>query len=66
MDFSDHSEYIPGIVATLIIPFTFSIANGIILGLACYVIVNLIDSGFRKVNWGMIILTLIMFIKFFL
>lgn len=66
MDFSDHSEYIPGIVATLIIPFTFSIANGIILGLACYVIVNLIDSGFRKVNWGMIILTLIMLIKFFL
>lgn len=66
LNFRDHSEYIPALVTALIIPFTFSIANGIILGLLCYVIVNLVNSGFKKVSWGMILLTLIMSIKFIL
>lgn len=66
INFSDHSEYIPALVTALIIPFTFSIANGIILGLACYVLVNLFNTGFKKVSWGMILLTLIMSIKFIL
>lgn len=66
IDFHDPSEYIPAMVTTLIIPFTFSIANGIILGMACYIIVNLFNSSFKKVSWGMIFLTLIMSIKFIL
>lgn len=66
LDFTNPSEYIPGLVTMLAIPFTFSIANGIILGLISYTTINILSYGFKKVGWGLIILTLILSIKFIL
>lgn len=64
--FHDPAEYIPGLVTMLAIPFTFSIANGIILGMISFTLVNLFTTGFKKVSWGLIILTLVLSLKFVL
>lgn len=64
IDYSDNTEMIPSIITMLIIPFSFSIANGIILGLIAYTGINLMTSGLKKVSWGLIVLTLLMSVKF--
>ncbi len=62
----DPTELIPAILTVLIIPFTFSIANGIIFGLLSYCVINLFTSGFKKLSWPMLILTALLMLKFFI
>lgn len=62
----DPTELIPAILTILIIPFTFSIANGIIFGLLSYCVINLFTSGFKKLSWPMLILTALLMLKFFI
>ena len=62
----DPTETIPAIVTVLIIPFTFSIANGIIFGLISYCVINLLTSGMKKLSWPLLILTLLLTLKFFI
>lgn len=62
----DPTETIPAIITVLIIPFTFSIANGIIFGLISYCVINLFTTGFKKLNWPLVILTIILMLKFFI
>lgn len=64
VDGKDLTEVIPAIITMLMIPFTFSIANGIILGMVSYCIVNILNSGFKKVNWQMLIVTIVLSLKF--
>ncbi|MCQ2345327.1 MAG: NCS2 family permease [Paludibacteraceae bacterium] len=66
MSSSDFSETLPALVTMLVIPFTFSIANGIVLGMICYCLTNLFTSGMRKLSWPMLILTAILSLKFIL
>lgn len=61
---NDPTELIPAILTVLIIPFTFSIANGIIFGLVSYCVINLCTTGFKKLSWPLLILTLLLMLKF--
>ncbi len=62
----DLTEIIPAVITTIMIPFTFSIANGIILGLISYCVVNILTSGFKKVSWQLLILTALISLRFVL
>ena len=55
----DWSETFPACMITLAIPFTFSIAQGIGLGLIIYFICHLLTRQYHKLSLWFIILTLI-------
>ncbi len=57
MDWRIYSEFIPAVITACAIPFTFSIVDGIGLGLVCYLLINLITRNFSKINLALIILT---------
>ena len=62
---SDKTEGIPCFLTIVLIPLTFSIANGIFIGIISYVITKTITGQFKKLNW-LIVTLAILFIIYFL
>ena len=62
--FEDFSEAIPAFVCIIVMPLTYSISNGILLGMITYVIMNMICGKFRKITPVMYILAVLFILKF--
>lgn len=65
-DFSDYSETIPAFMCMLVIPFAYSIAEGIIIGMVGYVILNTLCGNWKKLTPAMFILAICLSLKFFM
>lgn len=61
--FNDFSESIPAFVCIIMMPLTYSISNGILLGMIAYVIINLICGNFKKITPVMYILAVLFILK---
>jgi AGZA family xanthine/uracil permease-like MFS transporter len=62
--FNDFSESIPAFVCIIMMPLTYSISNGILLGMIAYVVMNLICGKFSKITPAMCILAVLFLLKF--
>lgn len=62
--FEDFTESIPAFVCVIMMPLTYSISNGILLGMIAYVLMNLICGKFRKITHAMYILAVLFILKF--
>lgn len=62
--FEDFTESIPAFVCVIMMPLTYSISNGILLGMIAYVLMNLICGKFRKITPAMYILAVLFILKF--
>ena len=62
--FEDFSESIPAFVCIIMMPLTYSISNGILLGMITYVLMNLICGKFKKLTPVMYILAVLFILKF--
>lgn len=62
--FDDFTESLPAFVCVLMMPLSYSISNGILLGMITYVIVNLICGKFKKLSPAMYILAVLFILKF--
>ena len=58
IDFTDFSEAIPAFLAIIAMPFTYSISEGIALGVISYVLIHLTSGNYRFKNIGGIIYVL--------
>lgn len=52
------TELAPSILIVIMIPFTFSIADGIGIGIICYTLLKLLTKQFKAINPVLIVLTL--------
>ena len=66
IDFNEISEGFPAFVTIIFMPFTYSIANGIIFGMLAFTIVKLLSGKVKDVSLTMYVLTLFFLIKIFL
>lgn len=64
IDWEDFSESIPAFMVMIMMPFSYSIATGIAYGFITYTLINLIVGNRKKVNWVMIVLTILFILKF--
>ena len=62
--FDDFSESIPAFVCLIMMPVTYSISNGILLGMITYVLMNVICGKFKKLTIPMYILAVLFVLKF--
>lgn len=62
--FEDFSEAIPAFVCVIMMPLTYSISNGILLGMITYVLMNAICGNFKKITPAMYILAFLFILKF--
>lgn len=61
---SDYSESLPAFICLISMPLTYSISNGILLGMIAYVLMNIITGKRNKVSWTMVILAILFVLKF--
>ena len=64
LNWSDSSELLPALIIIVMIPLTFSIANGIALGFISYVVLKIASGQFKKISLGAWFLTMIFLSKF--
>ena len=62
--FSDFTESLPAFICILMMPLTYSISNGILLGMISYVLINVLCGKFKKLTPTMIILAILFILKF--
>ena len=62
--FEDFSESIPAFVCLIAMPLTYSISNGILLGMIAYVLMNMICGKFKKLSPMMYILAILFILKY--
>ena len=62
--FDDFSESIPAFICLITMPLTYSIANGILLGMISYVLMNLITGKSKKLSPVMYILAVLFILKY--
>ena len=60
----DFSESIPAFICIIMMPLTYSISNGILIGMISYVFLNLICGKRRKVTPVMMILAVLFILKY--
>jgi len=59
-------DIIPCFICIMIMPFTYSISEGIMMGLIAYVALRLLAGRWRELNIGMIVLAILFVLKYIL
>jgi AGZA family xanthine/uracil permease-like MFS transporter len=66
LDWSDNTELLPALIMIIMIPLTFSIANGIAIGFIAYVVLKLAARKTPDISMGAWFLFMIFVLKFIL
>lgn len=64
IDFADFSEGLPAFLTIVLMPFTYSIANGVSAGLVFYPLLKLINGQGRQVHWIVYVLAVLVLARF--
>lgn len=64
IDFTDFTESLPAFLTIALMPFTYSIANGISAGIIMYPLLKLITGRGREVHWVIYILAVLVLARF--
>ena len=64
LDLDDMSEAIPGFITIILMPLAYSIADGILMGIISYVVINTVCGNFKKLSPGMYVLALLFILKY--
>jgi AGZA family xanthine/uracil permease-like MFS transporter len=64
VDWEDATEYAPAVVTAIVMPLTFSIANGIALGFITYAAIKLLSGRFADINAAVAVLAIAFIVKF--
>lgn len=66
VNFDDLTEAIPAYIAAIIMPFTYSIAEGISFGIISYVLLNVFTGKAKKISVLMYVLAILFVLKYIL
>jgi len=66
IDFNDFTEAIPAFLTIVIMPLTYSIAEGIIFGMLSYVILKLLTGKHKQLSLIMYVIAVLFILKFFM
>jgi len=65
INFDDYTESIPAFFTIIMMPLTFSIAEGIVFGMLSFVFLKLLSGRYKEIKPIMYIIALLFIIKFF-
>ena len=64
IDMTDYSESIPAFLCVIMMPLSYSISNGILIGMILYVALNVMCGKFKKITPVMYLLATLFVLKF--
>jgi AGZA family xanthine/uracil permease-like MFS transporter len=59
LDWDDISEYAPAMLGAVLMPLTYSIANGIAIGFISYVAIKILAGKWRETNWATVLIAML-------
>lgn len=65
LNWDDSTEVVPAAVTALMMPFTYSIANGLAFGFITYAAIKLLTGRVREVHWMVWVIAAVFLFKFF-
>jgi len=66
IDFDNYTESIPAFITIIIMPLTYSIAEGIVFGMLSFVFLKIMTGKFKDISLVMIVLAVLFILKFFI
>ncbi len=66
MDFEDVTEAVPGFLTIIMMPLSYSIADGISFGLISYIIIKLLSGKIKDIKIGTVIIAVFFILKYVL
>jgi len=66
INFEDFTESLPAFVTIIMMPLTYSIAEGIVFGMISYVLLKLLTGKTKDVSVVMVVLAVLFILKFFI
>ncbi len=64
IDWEDYSEAIPAFITAVMMPLSYSIAHGILLGMISYVVINAVSGKFKKISVTMWVLAVLFVLRY--
>ncbi len=64
IDWYDYSEAIPAFITAVMMPLSYSIAHGILLGMIAYVVINACAGKFKKISVTMWVLAVLFILRY--
>ena len=64
IQWNDFTEAIPAFICVIMMPFTYSISNGILLGMIAYVVINVMSGRYKKISTTMYVLAVLFVLKY--
>lgn len=65
IDFNDYTEAIPAFLTIIMMPFSNSIAEGIVFGMISYVLLKAVTGKFKDISWTMFIISILFLVRIF-
>lgn len=66
IDFDNYTESIPAFVTIIVMPLTYSIAEGIVFGMLSYVLLKVLTGKYKDISVVMVVLAALFILKFFI
>ncbi len=66
IDFDNFTESIPAFITIIIMPLTYSIAEGIVFGMLSYILIKILTGKFKDISIVMLVLAVLFILKFFI
>lgn len=66
IDLNDYSEAIPAFLTIIMMPLTYSIAEGIAFGIISYVLIKVLTANWKQLSWVTVIVAMFFLLKFVL
>jgi adenine/guanine/hypoxanthine permease len=66
INFDDFTESIPAFITIIVMPLTYSIAEGIVFGMLAFVLLKLLTGKAKDISWIMVVLAVLFVLKFFM
>ncbi|SHF14724.1 putative MFS transporter, AGZA family, xanthine/uracil permease [Atopostipes suicloacalis DSM 15692] len=63
IDFDDYTESIPAFLTIIMMPFSGSIAEGIVFGMISYVVLKGITGRYKEISWTMAIISMLFVLR---
>lgn len=64
INWQDAGEALPAFITVAAMPFTYSISDGLMLGVIAYTAINTLSGHFKRIHWIMYILTALFIAKY--
>ncbi len=64
IDLADWTESFPAFLVIVLMPFTYSIANGISAGLIAYPLMKIVTGRAKEINWIMYVLAALVLLRY--